>query len=101
MAHALEMPPSAFRIKAACRSRSERETSATAALWPVRRATRSVSISPAAMGQNVHASTAERYRRPLVAGRAVNLLAEDVGVPDVTCVLPDDVHVDPAQRDRA
>jgi hypothetical protein len=32
-----------------------------------------------------------------VAGRAVDLLPEDVGVPDVPGVLPDDVHVDPAE----
>ena len=34
---------------------------------------------------------------PLVTRRAVDLLPEDVGVPGVPGVLPDDVHVDPAQ----
>jgi len=33
----------------------------------------------------------------LVAGYAVDLFPEDVGVTDVPGVLPDDVHVDPAQ----
>ncbi len=39
------------------------------------------------------------YDRPAdsVAGCAVDLLPEDVGVPDVPGVLPDDVHVDPPQ----
>ncbi|MGH3394698.1 MAG: class I SAM-dependent methyltransferase [Streptosporangiaceae bacterium] len=32
-----------------------------------------------------------------VAGCAVDLLPQDVGVPEVPGVLPDDVHVDPAQ----
>ena len=48
-------------------------------------------------GPDLDGAAAAWVRIGSVAGCAVGLLPEDVGVPDVPGVLPDDVHVDPAQ----